>query len=79
MYAHRLFKVLSLLCMLMQLNDCVFILVASHALLQQENPEYNAKRDELFNYYHPIEYDPQIPVDEKTKLMEEWYAYYLHT
>jgi len=46
--------------------------VASHALLQQENPEYNAKRDELFNYYHPIEYDPKIPVDEKTKLMEEW-------
>ncbi|KAL8257818.1 hypothetical protein R6Q59_029859 [Mikania micrantha] len=47
---------------------------SSHALLQQENPEYNVKRDELFNYYHPIEYDPQIPVDEKTKLMEEWWG-----
>ncbi|KAJ9553807.1 hypothetical protein OSB04_017852 [Centaurea solstitialis] len=47
---------------------------SSHALLQQENPEYNAKRDELFNYYHPIEYDPNIPVDEKTKLMEEWWG-----
>ncbi|KAI7749576.1 hypothetical protein M8C21_021878, partial [Ambrosia artemisiifolia] len=47
---------------------------SSHGLLQQENPEYNAKRDELFNYYHPIEYDPQLPTDEKTKLMEEWWA-----
>ncbi|KVI05072.1 HAD-like domain-containing protein [Cynara cardunculus var. scolymus] len=47
---------------------------SSHGLLQQENPEYNAKRDELFNYYHPIEYDPQIPIDEKTKLMEEWWG-----
>lgn len=48
--------------------------VASHALLQQEDPKYNAKRDELFDYYHPIEYDPKIPTDEKTKLMEEWYV-----
>ncbi|KAL4575324.1 hypothetical protein LXL04_022166 [Taraxacum kok-saghyz] len=47
---------------------------SSHALLQQENPEYNAKRDELFNYYHPIEFDPEIPIDEKTKLMEEWWG-----
>ncbi|XP_076908953.1 uncharacterized protein LOC143566050 [Bidens hawaiensis] len=47
---------------------------SSHALLQQDNPEYNAKRDELFNYYHPIEYDPQIPIDEKTKLMVEWWG-----
>ncbi|XP_076922842.1 uncharacterized protein LOC143584752 [Bidens hawaiensis] len=46
---------------------------SSHGLLQQENPEYNAKRDELFNYYHPIEYDPHLPIDEKTKLMEEWW------
>ncbi|XP_076937537.1 uncharacterized protein LOC143605355 [Bidens hawaiensis] len=47
---------------------------SSHGLIQQENPEYNAKRDELFNYYHPIEYDPQLPIDEKTKLMEEWWG-----
>ncbi|XP_042753467.1 uncharacterized protein LOC111906958 isoform X2 [Lactuca sativa] len=47
---------------------------SSHALLQQENPEYNAKRDELFNYYHPLEFDPEIPIDEKTKLMEEWWG-----
>ncbi|GJW73398.1 7-methylguanosine phosphate-specific 5'-nucleotidase A [Tanacetum coccineum] len=47
---------------------------SSHALLQQEDPKYNAKRDELFDYYHPIEYDPKIPTDEKTKLMEEWWG-----
>ncbi|KAJ0866366.1 putative 5'-nucleotidase [Helianthus annuus] len=47
---------------------------SSHGLLQQENPVYNAKRDELFNYYHPIEFDPQLPIDEKTKLMEEWWG-----
>ncbi|CAH1414577.1 unnamed protein product [Lactuca virosa] len=47
---------------------------SSHTLLQQENPEYNAKRDELFNYYHPLEFDPEIPIDEKTKLMEEWWG-----
>lgn len=46
---------------------------SSHGLLQQGNPEYDAKREELYNYYHPLEYSPTIPIEEKTKLMEEWW------
>lgn len=48
-------------------------IVGSHALLQQENPEYDLKRQKLYEYYHPLEIDPTIPLDEKAKLMEEWY------
>lgn len=50
------------------------ICVASHGLLKQGNPEYDTKRDELYKYYHPLEYSPTISIEEKTKLMEEWYA-----
>lgn len=51
----------------------VFIMfLASHGLLQQGNPEYDAKREALFEYYHPLEISPTIPIEEKTKLMEEW-------
>ncbi|KAL3731884.1 hypothetical protein ACJRO7_028704 [Eucalyptus globulus] len=46
---------------------------SSHGLLQQGNPEYNAKRQQLYEYYHPLEFSPTIPIDEKTKLMEEWW------
>ena len=46
--------------------------LASHALLQQGNPEYDIKRQKLYDYYRPLEICPIIPVDEKTKLMEEW-------
>ncbi|CAN6465136.1 unnamed protein product [Victoria cruziana] len=46
---------------------------STHGLLQQENPEYDVKRRELFNYYHPLEFSPTIPIEEKTKLMEEWW------
>ncbi|KAG0450654.1 hypothetical protein HPP92_026626 [Vanilla planifolia] len=46
---------------------------SSHSLLQQGNPEYDAKRMELFEYYHPIEFSPTIPIEEKTKIMEEWW------
>ncbi|CAK9138843.1 unnamed protein product [Ilex paraguariensis] len=46
---------------------------SSHGLLQQGNPEYDVKRQKLYDYYHPLEFNPTIPLDEKTKLMEEWW------
>ncbi|XP_077245188.1 5'-nucleotidase / magnesium ion binding protein isoform X2 [Tasmannia lanceolata] len=46
----------------------------SHALLQQKNPIYDIKRQELFDHYHPLEFSPTIPIGEKTKLMEEWWG-----
>ncbi|OIT30758.1 PREDICTED: cytosolic 5'-nucleotidase 3 isoform X1 [Nicotiana attenuata] len=46
---------------------------SSHNLLQQEDPEYNVKRQKLYDYYHPLEFDPAIPLDEKAKLMVEWW------
>lgn len=48
--------------------------LSSHNVLQQEDPEYNDKRQKLYEYYHPLEFDPEIPLDEKTKLMEEWWG-----
>ncbi|KAJ3685853.1 hypothetical protein LUZ61_015017 [Rhynchospora tenuis] len=45
----------------------------SHSLLQQGNAEYDAKRQALYEYYHPLEISPTIPIEEKTKLMEEWW------
>ncbi|KAL9225014.1 hypothetical protein vseg_000986 [Gypsophila vaccaria] len=45
----------------------------SHALLQQGNPEYDVKRQKLYDHYHPLEICPTIPLEEKTKLMEEWW------
>ncbi|XP_010263059.1 PREDICTED: 7-methylguanosine phosphate-specific 5'-nucleotidase [Nelumbo nucifera] len=45
----------------------------SHNLLQQSNPEYDIKRQELYEYYHPLEFSPIIPIEEKTKLMVEWW------
>lgn len=47
---------------------------SSHSLLQQGNPEYDVKREKLYDYYHPIEFNPAIHIDEKTKLMEEWWG-----
>ncbi|KAK2634549.1 hypothetical protein Ddye_029341 [Dipteronia dyeriana] len=47
---------------------------SSHGLLQQDNAEYNAKREALYDYYHPLEFSPTIPIEEKTKLMEEWWG-----
>ncbi|KAF7822442.1 7-methylguanosine phosphate-specific 5'-nucleotidase A [Senna tora] len=46
----------------------------SHGLVQQGNSEYDAKRQELYNYYHPLEFSPNIGLEEKTKLMEEWWG-----
>ncbi|KAL6977090.1 5'-nucleotidase [Sarracenia purpurea var. burkii] len=47
---------------------------SSHGLLQQGNPKYDVKRQELYEYYHPLEFNPAIPLDEKAKLMEEWWG-----
>eukprot|EP00249_Psilotum_nudum_P011524 c23223_g1_i2 orf=257-1192(-) len=46
---------------------------SSHSLLSQGNPEYDLKRKQLFEYYYPLEICPTIPIDEKTRLMEEWW------
>ncbi|KAG7569671.1 HAD-like superfamily [Arabidopsis thaliana x Arabidopsis arenosa] len=46
----------------------------SHGLLQQGNAYYDAKRQALYDHYHPLEISPVIPIDEKTKLMEEWWS-----
>lgn len=35
--------------------------------------EYIEERNKLYNYYRPIEIDPNIPFDEKYALMEEWF------
>ncbi|XP_062215081.1 uncharacterized protein LOC133915792 [Phragmites australis] len=45
----------------------------SHGLLRQANEEYDAKREALYEHYHPIEICPDIPLQEKAKLMEEWW------
>lgn len=47
---------------------------SSHGLLKQGNPKYDIKRQELYEYYHPLEFSPSIPIEEKTKLMEEWWG-----
>ncbi|KAJ4849634.1 hypothetical protein Tsubulata_017743 [Turnera subulata] len=47
---------------------------SSHGLLKQGNPEFDAKRQALYEYYHPLEFSPTIPIEEKTKLMEEWWG-----
>ncbi|KAI7980194.1 Cytosolic 5'-nucleotidase 3 [Camellia lanceoleosa] len=47
---------------------------SSHGLLQQGNPVYDVKRRELYEYYHPLEFNPTIPLDKKAKLMEEWWG-----
>ncbi|KAH9322653.1 hypothetical protein KI387_017292, partial [Taxus chinensis] len=46
---------------------------SSHALLKQGNAEYDLKRQQLFDYYRPLEVCPTIDIDKKTKLMEEWW------
>ncbi|RDX95972.1 Cytosolic 5'-nucleotidase 3, partial [Mucuna pruriens] len=46
----------------------------SHGLLQQGNPEYDAKRQQLYEYYHPLEFSQAIGLEEKTMLMEEWWG-----
>lgn len=35
--------------------------------------EYKKTVDELHKKYYPLEIDPNIPINEKYKLMEEWW------
>ncbi|KFK23452.1 hypothetical protein AALP_AAs43429U000100, partial [Arabis alpina] len=48
--------------------------LTSHGLLQQGNTVYDDKRQALYEHYHPLEISPVIPIEEKTKLMEEWWS-----
>nr|AAC67350.1 hypothetical protein [Arabidopsis thaliana] len=41
---------------------------------EQGDAYYDAKRQALYDHYHPLEISPVIPIDEKTKLMEEWWG-----
>lgn len=36
--------------------------------------DYASKAHALFDQYHPIEINPNIPLDEKKKKMEEWWS-----
>ncbi|KAH7661661.1 Pyrimidine 5'-nucleotidase eukaryotic protein [Dioscorea alata] len=47
---------------------------SSHGLLRQGNPEFDEKRKALYEYYHPLEISPTIPITEKAKIMEEWWG-----
>lgn len=50
-------------------------IAGTHALLSQGSTDYDRKRQELFDIYYPMEISPNIPVEEKTKLMETWYFF----
>lgn len=39
--------------------------------------EYSKKAYELYDYYHPIEIDPNMPMDEKKKEMTTWWLKHL--
>ncbi|MFC1598594.1 hypothetical protein ACFL2U_01090 [Patescibacteria group bacterium] len=46
------------------------------AILRKEgylNEEYTKVTTDLFDKYHPIEIDPQIPAEEKKQKMDEWW------
>lgn len=36
-------------------------------------PDYAEKAHALYNKYHPIEINPEVPLEEKKKAMEEWW------
>jgi len=46
------------------------------SILRDENyltPDYPQKAKDFYNKYHPIEIDPNISIEEKKKVMEEWW------
>lgn len=49
----------------------LILLLGSCGLLRTGNPEYDAKRRQLYEYYHRFEFSSTIPIDKKIKLMEE--------
>ncbi len=47
------------------------------SVLRDENyltPDYAQKAHDLYNKYYPIEIDPNIPMEEKKKAMNEWWT-----
>jgi len=38
--------------------------------------DYKKKLKDLFDYYHPFEFDHELTIEEKSKLMEEWWDKY---
>jgi len=44
----------------------------------QLGDEYAKKRQELYNYYRPIEINPNMPDDEKCKLMSQWWEKHIN-
>ncbi|GBG83215.1 hypothetical protein CBR_g36829 [Chara braunii] len=45
-----------------------------HALLSQENPEYDRKRQQLYEHYYPLEICPDLSYEDKFRYMEEWWT-----
>ena len=46
------------------------------SILRTENllsPDYSKKAEELYEKYHPIEADPNVPLEEKARMMERWW------
>ena len=37
-------------------------------------PDYTKAANELYAKYHPVEIDPKIPLEEKKKMMKEWWT-----
>ncbi len=37
-------------------------------------PEYREEAHKLFDHYHPFENDPQTPLEERKRLMREWWT-----
>lgn len=52
-------------------------IVSLISILRDEHyltPDYSAKAQSLYDKYHPIEIDPNIPLSEKEKAMHEWWT-----
>lgn len=39
--------------------------------------EYEVQADNLFQHYHPIEINPEFPLEDKNELMKEWWRKHL--
>ena len=53
----------------------------SWSILSNSNlvsPKYSEERDELYNYYRPIELDENMDFEKKKELMKEWYTKHIN-
>lgn len=41
-------------------------------------PEYTKERQELYDIYRPMEIDPDMPLEEKSQKMKEWFALHIN-